>query len=60
MFKVEVIADSTGKWVGNGLTFNTVIEAEYYAKDLSNRWYAVRSWRVVEATTGLVHSTMGV
>ncbi len=49
MFKVEVIADSSGEWCGNGLTFDTREEAEKYADDLAYRWTAVRQWRVVEA-----------
>lgn len=47
-FAVEVIADSSEEWVGNGLKFATQAEAEAYAKDLWSRWTAVRSWRVVE------------
>jgi len=48
-FKVEVVADSSGKWVGNGLTFETVDAAEAYARDLYSRWAAVREWQVVDA-----------
>lgn len=47
-YKVEVIADSSGKWAGNGLRFDTQQEAEAYALDLQYRWTAVREWRVVE------------
>ena len=47
-YKVEVIADSSGKWCGNALTFDTKLEAEAYACDLQSRWMAVRQWRVVE------------
>lgn len=47
-YKVEVIADSSGKWAGNGLRFDTQQEAESYALDLQARWTAVREWRVVE------------
>lgn len=47
-FKVEVIADGSGVWCGNALTFATREEAERYAKDLYARWSAVRQWRVVE------------
>jgi len=49
-FKVEVIADGSGKWEGNGLEFDNFKEAETYAKDLHARWTAVREWRVVEVT----------
>ncbi len=47
-YKVEVIADGSGEWVGNLLKFDTVEEAEAYAKDLADRWTLVRDWRVVE------------
>jgi hypothetical protein len=47
MYKVEVIADGSGKWCSNGLTFPTVEQAEAYARDLAWRWTLVRSWRVV-------------
>ena len=33
-YKGEVIADSSGKWTGNGLTFPTHLDAEQYARDL--------------------------
>lgn len=46
-FKVEVIADDSGQWVGNQLTFPTKEKAEEYARDLYSRWTAVREWRVV-------------
>ena len=48
-YKVEVIADSTGDWVGNGLRFDTTEEAATYAKNLMSRWTLVREWRVVPA-----------
>jgi len=48
-FKVEVQADNTGTWAGNGLTFETRELAEAYARDLAGRWMAVRAWHVVEA-----------
>ena len=47
-WKVEVIADNSGKWCGNQLVFATKEAAEEYAKDLMWRWTAVREWRVVE------------
>jgi hypothetical protein len=50
-FKVEVIADNSGRWVGNGLTFPTQSEAQSYANDLAMRWTLVRDWRVVEVAT---------
>jgi len=48
MYKVEVIADNSGTWAGNGLKFETTQEAEEYARDLFSRWLAVQEWRVVE------------
>jgi len=47
MYKVEVIADSSGKWAGNGRTFASEAEAGEYGHDLSSRWTAVREFRVV-------------
>ncbi len=47
-WKPEVIADSTGKWVGNALRFATKEEAEANVRDLEMRWMLVRSTRVVE------------
>ncbi len=49
-YRVEVIADSTGKWIGNGLEFDTAAAAEDYGRDLQWRWTAVREYRVVEAS----------
>lgn len=46
----EVIADSSGKFCGNGLRFATKEEAEGNVRDLSMRWIAVRETRVVEST----------
>ncbi len=51
MFKVEVIADNSGEWVGNALTFDTMEKAEDYARNLSMRWTAVRQWRVWDIET---------
>lgn len=48
-YRVEVVADTPGEWVGNGLTFATREQAEEYARDLASRWTAVRKRRVVEA-----------
>ncbi len=45
--KVEVIADDSGKFCGNALTFATAKEAVAYGEDLSSRWYLVREFRVV-------------
>lgn len=51
MYKVEVIADNSGKWCSNGLTFATYEKAETYAKDLFSRWLAIREYRIVKAET---------
>jgi hypothetical protein len=47
-WKPEVIADYTGRWIGNGLRFATKEEAEANVLDLMMRWTAVRDTRVVE------------
>jgi hypothetical protein len=49
---VEVVADSTGKYCGNALRFDTLAEAKAYGTDLFMRWTAVRSWRVVKVAAG--------
>jgi hypothetical protein len=41
----EVIADATDTWSGNGLRFKTYVEALAWARDLSQRWTAVRQYR---------------
>lgn len=46
-FASEVIADSSGKFCGNGLRFATAEEAERYVNNLAMRWTAVRETRVV-------------
>ena len=45
-YKVEVQADSTGTWAGNGLRFATEGQANAYGFDLACRWTAVREYRV--------------
>lgn len=52
-YKVEVIADSTGKWIGNGVRYTSEGEATNAAMDLAGRWYAVRDWRVVKSEDGV-------
>ena len=44
---VEVIADNSGKFCGNGLEFDMLEKALEYGSDLSGRWMAVREFRVV-------------
>lgn len=48
-FAPEVVADSSGKFVGNGLRFATREEAELYVADLMQRWFLVTDQRVVES-----------
>ena len=48
-FSAEVIADSSGQWVGNQLRFATHEEARRYVFDLSMRWTLVTATRVVES-----------
>lgn len=47
-WKPEVIADNSGKWIGNGLRFATEKEAQDNVRDLACRWFSVRKTRVVE------------
>jgi hypothetical protein len=49
-FAVEVIADGSGQFVGNGMRYATREEAEASARDLAWRWTLVREWRVVESS----------
>jgi hypothetical protein len=46
-FRPQVIADSSGEWVSNGLCFATQAEAEAYVSDLMWRWTLVRDTRVI-------------
>jgi hypothetical protein len=48
-WKPEVIADSTGNWVGNALRFATKEEAEANVANLKSRWMMVMETRVVES-----------
>ena len=48
-YAMEVIADDSGKWVGNSVRFADEDQATAYAKDLFSRWMAVRQTRVVES-----------
>jgi hypothetical protein len=58
MFKVEVIADNSGKWCSNALTFQDIAMAVDYAKNLMSRWTLVSDWRVIEVKSGRVVQTM--
>lgn len=48
-YKPEVQTDNSGNWYDNALRFETEIEALENAKDLSNRWFAVRSYRAAKS-----------
>jgi hypothetical protein len=54
-WKSEVIADSSGKWYGNGLTFATKDEAQQYVYDLGTRWTSVQETRVIESSEPASH-----
>jgi len=47
-YKVMVLAAGEKEWAGNGLRFDTEIEAAEYGKDLFNRWTALVDWKVVK------------
>ena len=47
-FKIEVIADSSGKWAGNAMKYDSFNAAKDAAVDLAMRWLSVRKARVVE------------
>lgn len=53
-YRVEVIADNSGKWCSNGLRFPTIEDAKGYGADLAWRWTLVREWRVVEVASEVV------
>ena len=59
MFKVEVIADDSGKWCGNAMTYDTVDLAREAAISLHSRWMLVRTWRVVRVADGEVMASPG-
>ncbi len=54
-YKAEVIADNSGKWVSNQLSFATAEEAAAYVDDLARRWTLVRETRVVLADGSPTH-----
>lgn len=60
MYRVEVIADNSGTWCGNGLTFETEAAAHEYGRDLSWRWTAVREYRVVPVVPAVTPSVPAV
>ncbi len=55
-FKIEVVADSGGKWAGNAMVYDTFGDAKAAAVNLANRWTLVTAARVVEFNnSGLGH-----
>lgn len=52
----EVIADSSGQWVKNGLVFDSETAATAYAADLYRRWTAVREFRARAVDAAPTHS----
>lgn len=57
MYRVQVIADNSGKWVGNAVLFDTVEQAVDYAIDLAARWTSVREYRVVDVDGNVIPET---
>lgn len=51
-FKIEVVADSSGKFCGNAMVYDTFDEAKNAAIDLAQRWLLVTAARVVEFEPG--------
>lgn len=49
-YGMEVIADSSGKWCGNGIRLATRDEAERYAQYKFATWTLVTDTRVIEST----------
>ena len=49
IYKVEVIADASGKWCGNAMKYEDPQDAILSAIELTGRWTAVRAWRVVDS-----------
>jgi hypothetical protein len=48
-WKVEVVVDDSGEWVGDPLRFDTEQEALAYARDLEFRCSAVRDKRLMKS-----------
>jgi hypothetical protein len=51
-YKLEVVGDSTGRWVSNALRFDSAKAALEYGQDLAWRWTAVRKIRVFDTEAG--------
>lgn len=59
-WKVEVIADSSGKWCTNSLWFDTPEKAKAYGADLASRWTMVEEWRVVWSTENILFRNLTI
>ncbi len=53
-FRVQVQADQSATWVGNGVAFPTLEAAAEGADKLFQRWTLVRRWRVIDALDQVV------
>ncbi len=51
IWKMWVIADSSGKWATNAMEYNSKEEAEEAGRELSTRWLLVRSWMAAPLDT---------
>lgn len=58
-YKVEVIADSSGKWYSNAIRYATPEEAEDAAADLASRWLLVREHRVAASEEPVNYRRVG-
>ena len=59
-WEVEVVADASGQWTGNGVRLATHEEAEAYRCDLRARWaFLLRDARVVEREEPASHRLRG-
>lgn len=51
-YRIQVRADSSDAWCGNGRVFQTEESAKQYAVNLAHRWPSVRDYRVVPIFAG--------
>lgn len=49
-YQAEFQTTEGGNYATNALRFATADEAIGYARDLFNRWFGARDWRVAEST----------
>ena len=50
-WRCEVIADDSGIWCANAITYDTKDEAVAAGSELSGRWMLVQKWRGVPVET---------